>query len=290
MKGFIELGKRRSVWLWVQLVLLAALLPTQALAEELGIEWTPVGSSPNIGYFVHFGPSSGQYTNKQGPIKESGFKLTGLAPNGIYYMAVSAAIPDASGTNLLEGSLSKELVATIPSSNAVVRAVVDHLVRLPGQTMAIANSILLGNDTNKLGLPLSIGSVSPKSDLGVTVMLTANTVNYLPPASMTNSDSFTYVAKDTQGNTATGYVYISVLTDGQKSEPLLYLTVDKMMAHIHLSGATPGATYIIQSKAKLSDPWVTTDTADIIEDGTGAAHKNITADSASTQFFRAVAP
>ena len=82
-------------------------LSPSAGARDVTLAWDP-SSSPNVGgYIVHYGLSSGIYSNRVDVGNTTGYTLSSLGAGQTYYIALTAR--DASGFN--EGGFSNEIIA-----------------------------------------------------------------------------------------------------------------------------------------------------------------------------------
>src|SRR5262249_55421206 len=76
--------------------------------------------------------------------------------------------------------------------------------------LSIQASSLLANDTDPVGLPLSVSGVSNASNGTVSYDASTQTVSFLSTAGYTGTASFTYSITDGQGGTASANVALLV--------------------------------------------------------------------------------
>jgi uncharacterized repeat protein (TIGR02543 family) len=105
-------------------------------------------------------------------------------------------------TNLLSPS---QLVNTPPIAGA------DRFERVLDNSLTIALTALLSNDTDADGDPVSLVEVSPTTANGGTVVRNADSVLYSPASGFTNTDTFTYTVSDGYIS-ATGLVTVAART------------------------------------------------------------------------------
>ena len=78
--------------------------------REVRIGWD-ASTSPNVGgYTVHYGTSSGNYSDEVFVGDETSYTLTGLEGGRTYYIAVTSRVAGGKG----ESDFSDEIVVTIP--------------------------------------------------------------------------------------------------------------------------------------------------------------------------------
>jgi hypothetical protein len=90
--------------------------------------------------------------------------------------------------------------------------------RYPSQGVKVFAATLLANDTDPDSNALTFISVSATSMSGGTNVLQGNWVFYQPPSGFTNSDSFSYVIRDSSGLQATGSVSVATEADLNPSQ------------------------------------------------------------------------
>lgn len=69
--------------------------------------------TPNVTYSIHWGGSSGNYTNKSDVGEAFEYRITGLEPGATYYVAATAT-----DTNGLESDFSNEVAYTVPAASS----------------------------------------------------------------------------------------------------------------------------------------------------------------------------
>jgi large repetitive protein len=89
------------------------------------------------------------------------------------------------------------------AANDTARTPIDTQLLLP-------IAVLLGNDSDHDGDPLTISDVRSNSARGGRVMLAGSDVVYTPPAHFSGVDSLIYILSDGAGGTANGTVTVTV--------------------------------------------------------------------------------
>jgi len=114
-------------------------------------------------------------------------------------------------------------------------------------------SVLLTNDSDPDGYPLSLYSVNATSGLGGAVTTNNGWVFYTPPAGGTNADSFSYVITDGLLQ-ATGSVAVVILNDTNAAQNI-ELSQNLGAGGIQTSFfGIPERTYTIQFTTNLTSP------------------------------------
>jgi hypothetical protein len=165
----------------------------------------------------------------------------------------------------------------------------DTITRFPTQTVKVARSALLANDTDPDGGTPAFVSVSATSTNGGTVTSDATTVFYTPAAGFTGADTFTYTINDGQGGTAVGTVTVAVSADPAQSVNVTKLeTLGDGSVRVSFAGV-PGRTYKVQSSDTLATgPW--TDRLTIAADAQGRFQFTDPPPLPGTRFYRSVQP
>ncbi|HEX4265009.1 MAG TPA: YDG domain-containing protein [Verrucomicrobiae bacterium] len=193
-----------------------------------------------------------------------------LVTNGL-----SGSLASLSTTSLAHGShtISAEYRGDgnfFGSTNSIIQLIdappVTALVTLQRYSSSgakIRAAALLANDTDPDGDALTLISVNATSTLGGTVASNGDWICYQPPASSTNSDSFSYVIADSVGLQSTGSVLITIGTDTNASQNagLSGGGFGNNLSPIRFFGI-PQRTYTIQYTTNLSTmDWQTLGTA-----------------------------
>lgn len=149
--------------------------------------------------------------------------------------------------------------------------------------LAFAASVLLTNDFDGDGNPLSVTSVDSASANGGTITLAGGNVTYRPATNFFGPDYFQYVVGDGQGGSATGLVFVTVTrTDAFR----LSITRTNLGWSLRFIGA-PGHTYLLQYAQTITGPWSNLLT---IVMGTNAVFQtnDLTAPAPQTRFYKVV--
>ena len=229
--------------------------PTQSVT----LAWD-ANTEPDIaGYRVYYGTVSRQYSQSLDAGNTTTASISGLASGTTYFFAATAL--DTAG---LESDYSNEVQYTTPLSNTPPTAGDDTINRGPGESVKVAVSALLANDTDATADPLSITDVSTMSAKGAVVSLSSGWVFYQPPADMNEDDSFTYTVSDGRGGTATGAVTVSVTSDPNEAGAMgqlgVLITADGKVTVGFV--VIPGRTYAVLRAGSVTHPiWETIGTA-----------------------------
>ena len=252
----------RKQSLGVLTVLLALCLSGTVFgAQSLTLAWDQNSEPDVIGYKVHYGQTSGSYTQTLDVGNATNATLSSLVEGQTYYFAVSAY-----DTSALESALSNEIQFTVPvlatnnppvAGNATVTTAEDK-----------AKSITLnGSDVD--GDPLTYAVVTQPTHGSLSG--TAPNLTYRPGTNFFGSDSFTFRVSDGMTNSATAIVSITVtavndppvvsgssVTTAKNTPVVITLTgsdvdgdaltyaVVTQPAHGTLSGQPPNLTYTPQ--------------------------------------------
>ncbi|HEX2700132.1 MAG TPA: ELWxxDGT repeat protein [Acidimicrobiales bacterium] len=108
------------------------------------------------------------------------------------------------------GSATATVTMTVAGTNQVPVATADSYSTNEDTALNVGAPGVLGNDTDGNGDVLAAGSASAPAH-GTVALGSAGSFTYTPAANFAGTDSFTYVADDGQGGTATGTVTITVV-------------------------------------------------------------------------------
>jgi hypothetical protein len=163
----------------------------------------------------------------------------------------------------------------------------DTLSRSRGLSAKVKLSALLANDSDPDGGTLTIDSLDSLSAHGAGVFFEDPWVLYEPPDGYDGTDTFTYVIRNPDGETAVGTVTSPVVAAG--SEPTFNTVAlvpqggDLLVRFV----GVPGLSYVIQWKSALDDPeWTDLSTTAAAANGLFEAIDN----SGQTRFYRAISP
>lgn len=161
----------------------------------------------------------------------------------------------------------------------------DTLSRSQNLSAKVKLSSLLANDTDPDGGALTVESLDSLSANGGGVFFEDPWVLYEPTDGFNGTDTFSYVIRNPEGETAVATVTALVVPPG--SEPtrnhvvLLPQGGDLLVRFV----GVPGFTYVIQWKAALDDPeWTDLSTTAAAANGLFEALDN----SGQTRFYRAI--
>jgi hypothetical protein len=191
------------------------LLGTATFTNETASGWQQVNFSQAISVtagttYVASYHTSGHYSVDQNYFMSSLSNGALMAPggnNGVYAYGTGSIFPtSAFNANnywvdvVFSGVFLQPPVANNDSGFAVTS----------GQTLTIAASALLANDTDPNGLPLSITSVSNANHGSVTFNISTQTISFTPTAGYTGPAGFSYTISDGQAPIALANVSVSV--------------------------------------------------------------------------------
>jgi subtilisin-like proprotein convertase family protein len=171
-------------------------------------------------------------------------------------------VTPASGANFGFGVTTVNAVATDAAGNSntcsFTVTVNRNPVALPNSFVTPTNtllnipaSILLTNDGDGDGDPISVSSVDTTSVNGGTIAFGGGVVTYRPPTNFFGPDYFQYTIADTRGGAASNLVIVSVTrADGLR----LSLSRTNSTWWQRLIGA-PGHTYLFQRADNVTGPW-----------------------------------
>ena len=188
--------------------------------------------------------------------------------------------PHVTDTNTL-------VVATFANRPPVVGPPVT-IQRIFTQDVKVPVANLLADASDPDDDPVSIGSVSPRSQAGASVESYAGWIIYTPPAGFTGDDAFTYLVSDGFGGTATGTIKVIAGPNERPSKNLVGIqTIGGGTFRVTFNGI-PGRTYRIQYSIDLTNPnWITLGAATVNSQGV------LTFDDSSAapaRFYRTVYP
>jgi hypothetical protein len=165
----------------------------------------------------------------------------------------------------------------------------DVIERFAAGGVRINASNLVTNDTDADGDALRVIEVSPSGTAGGVVGLTNNWIYYEPPASGSNTDTFTYIVDDGGCGTDVGTVTVQVKPDNLQPQNFAGDNPGDGSALVRFDGI-PGATYRILYTDSLTAPnWQTL--TDLTADSFGVCQfLDWSPTNAPARFYRAVRP
>ncbi|MGE4108506.1 MAG: Ig-like domain-containing protein [Bacteriovoracia bacterium] len=143
-------------------------------------------------------------------VGEATYGTTEILDGQIRYVAGSLAnVEDVFGYTISDGrgeiATSSVTVSILPLPNRAPVAVNDTVTVLPSQAILIS---VLANDSDPDGDALTLMSITAPGR--GTAAISGSQVSYLAPATPNVSTTFTYVASDGRGGTATGTVTVNI--------------------------------------------------------------------------------
>lgn len=210
--------------------------PALAPAATVTLAWDPSPDTNVVGYYIYFGPASGDYTNKLSAGSALTLTVPGLAPGSAYYFAATAV--DATG---LESEFSQEVSTNLPPIATNLPPVANPAIVQVAEDQTVAIT-LTGSDPNND--PLSFQIVA--NPLNGTLIGTPPNLTYRPAPNYFGSDSFTFRARDGFADSAPATVSVTVtpVNDPPTLNSLAARTVNENAAaqNVTLSGIGAGAT------------------------------------------------
>lgn len=160
---------------------------------------------------------------------------------GQYYCVVSNSA----------GSPATSATATVTVANAIPVAASDTFAAAKDTAATVTAASFLQNDSDGDSDLLTVTSVGATSTAGGTVVLSAGSVIYTPPATFTGADSFTYSIDDGWGGTANGTVNVNVYTGSIPDLGDVIYSSTPTTQDFRFRGV-PGLTYILQRSTDLA--------------------------------------
>jgi hypothetical protein len=202
------------------------LLATANFTNETASGWqqvnfaTPVAITAGTTYVASY-HTSGNYSVTGGYFANnvtSGDLTAPAAGNGLYAYGAGSVFPNNSfnATNYWVDVVYTETQPPPVANN------VSGLVANENNSLTIAASTVLANDTDPNGLPLSLTGVSNPTNGTVSYNANTQTVTFVPNANYTGTASFTYSIADTAGGTASATA--SILVNDPTAVSLFSLT------------------------------------------------------------------
>ena len=231
-------GVRRAAHIMLTFGGLSAWLAVtpNAPAASVTLAWDPSPDTNVVGYYIYFGPASGDYTNKLSAGPALTLTVPGLAPGGRYYFSATAV--DATG---LESEFSEEVSTNLPPVATNLPPVANPAIVQVAEDQTVAIT-LTGSDPNND--PLSFQIVANPAN--GTLIGTPPNLTYRPTPNYFGSDSFTFRVRDGFADSAPATVSITVtpVNDPPTLNALAARSVNENAAaqNVTLSGIGAGAT------------------------------------------------
>lgn len=253
-----------AAFLWAGLSTVSGAVPTAPWTRSVTLAWDANVEPDIASYRLYYGTRSREYSQSVDAGTGTTAKIEGLTCGAVYFFAVTAW--NEAG---LESGFSNEVEYLVPADPPPV-AGADAIRGRPGQNLKVAVAELLANDTGPDPDRLAMVGVSPASAGGGTVSLGEGWVFYLPTASLTGDDSFTYTLSDGMGGTVVGTVSVTLAVEDPGAGTLNQLgppVVSDGKVQVQFLGI-PNRLYGILRKASITDvTWEQIGTA--IADATG---------------------
>jgi len=157
-----------------------------------------------------------------------------------------------------------------------------------GSTASISVAELLAYGSDPNGDVLALIAVSASSAQGGTVTLSNGIIRYTAPAGFSGADSFTYTLQDARGGTGTGIVNVNVAPGSGPSLTVVSIAPTPDGFLVRFAGI-PGASYRIQYRDALTNPWQLLDPPGAIQAGPNGLfeHEDKPNPSPPSRFYRA---
>jgi hypothetical protein len=163
------------------------------------MSWNPSTDPSVVGYNIHFGVSSGNYTNSVSVGNVTNATVTGLVAGQAYYFAATAV-----NAGSVESDYSNEIWTNAPAPANTPPVAQSSSVTTPeGQSVAVT---LTGTDADGNSLTYAV-LTSPANG---TLSGTAPNLTYTPSTYFFGTDSFTFRVNDGFTNSAPATVTITV--------------------------------------------------------------------------------
>nr|WP_246728347.1 DUF4082 domain-containing protein [Microvirga terricola] len=177
----------------------------------------PVTITPGTTYVASYHAEGGRYssTSNYFTTATTNGPLTASAPgNGVYAYGTSSVFP----TSTYQATNYWVDVLFNPSGGTTNRSPVANndtgFTTSQNAPLTIAAALLLANDTDPDGDPLSITGAGTATNGSVVFNAAANTITFTPSAGYTGTAGFTYSISDGRGGTASANVSLNIGTSG----------------------------------------------------------------------------
>ena len=209
-----------------------------ASSSRIDLFWAKAGEADS--YTVkRAAESGGPYTNMATNVVTTNYSDTGLTENTTYYYIVNSVNAGGASTN------SAETVATTYSVPAAGNLEIE---RQDGAGFKVHMDQLMEVCSEPAGLLFGISSVAAASASTHTVTVTDPWIFYSPEQTFEEEDRFSFDITNSVGETAQGWVLITVTTDGTTS---LSIETSGGDVTLRLNGI-PGRTAVLQGNTNLT--------------------------------------
>jgi len=230
-------------------VLLALVTTSSSAASSIQLAWDASTDSGIVGYYVYYGPASGNYTNATFVGNVTNATITGLVPGGTYYFAATST------NNIgLESLFSNETSATLgtpnlaPTLNAIANVTINEnagaqSVSLAGITSGSASEVQTLTIAASSGNP----SLIPNPTVTYTSPNTSGTLSFTPVANTYGSAVVTVTVNDGGATNSTLTRTFTVTVAPVNQAPTLLslgdinLTENAGLQTVGLAGISSGA-------------------------------------------------
>ena len=192
------------------------------------------------------------------------------------------ALQSQTATNFTFTEFKVELVST---NNHAPLAVTHTAIATQNKTLTIAAAGIAAADFDSDGDALTVTAVAATSTNSGTVSRANSSISYTPPLNYLGADRLSYTLTDLRGATATGYVFLNVVS------PLKFtgLALTNQSLKLNFTGSS-GSNYVLQAKTNLTDPaWQSLTTNATDNSGLGI-FSNLATTNPPQRFFRIVSP
>ncbi|WP_229426656.1 DUF4082 domain-containing protein [Microvirga alba] len=209
-------------------------LATVTFSNETASGWqtatfsSPVTITPGTIYVASYHTEGGRYSSTSNYFTTATTNGPLTAPasaNGVFAYGASSLFP----TNTYQATNYWVDVLFNPSGGATNRSPVANndsgFTTSQNTPLTLAAALLLANDTDPDGDPLSITGVSGASNGTVVFNAGLNTITFTPSAGYTGQAGFTYTIGDGRGGTASANVSLNVTTPGGSAVSLFSSSV-----------------------------------------------------------------
>ena len=219
-------------------------IPTQTVNVPASLAWQAAATDPDIPidtltFSLISGPA-GLTVSPTGVIAWTPTDAAWPATNLVTLRVQDAGSPSLGNTGSFQVIVNHRPVPTSPTLN-----------RFSAVAAKLPVADLLGSDPDGDGIVLQ--SIASLSTQNITVRQDGTWAYYTPSNVFAQSDSFSYVTRDSRGATNVGTVTLNVLTDTNTNPSLTVNNLGNGSFFVRFSGI-PGGNYRIDATASLQNP------------------------------------